>query len=451
MKKEQKQLLTKPNSALVMVPRLGKLTPISRKVYNALLFETQKQARSSIANDVIPDARDMFSCRLVDMTSAIAFGESNPNVLAKKHFQEMVSTQVDWGSPDTGADTVWHRMNLLAEVAFSLERGDWWVYWSLPATLLKILTNPAEDDLLTAINLKYMARLRSYTAIALYEICVRFKHNPNVKGALTSRHTPEWWVEALTQEAAPIDPTTGLKKRRQWRKLKSASLESAINEICTNTDISVELIEHYTGKAVTEIQFKVSKNKVEEDQTQPTRPSVSVSLAEQASRVGISLDTVASFLQSGHSEAEIKFAIGKFEIRLDDASLGEIENKPAYLRSILADISGRIKPDQPTTQNVQPLPSVIRIMSWTEQRWADVKSEFFALFKSEQDSYTSTALVALKAKGLATAAMIRKIEEGELPTGMLLSKAVEAYAVAVYGPDWLIDPETKNNANRVPA
>jgi hypothetical protein len=451
--KEQKQLLTKPNSALVMVPKLGKLTPITRKVYNVLLFETQKQAQKTIAAGGIPDARELFSCRLADLTNASSTGTSNTNALAKKYFTEMMDTKVDWESPDSNTGVVWHGMNLLSECKLVMLRSDLWAHWALPPSLLKALTNPDKNDLFTLINLTYMSKLKSYTAIALYEICVRFKHNPNVKGHLTSRNPPEWWVEALTQEPAPIDPVTGLKKRREWRKLKSASLPAAMEEIGQNTDISLELIEHKIGKAVSEIQFLVTKNKIDDDQTVKL-PSVNTSLAEQAGRVGISLDALTSFLHGGSSEVEIKFALGKFETRLKDSGLSEIDNKPAYLRSILAEVSGRIRPDQLTVQPPETLQTVTQLLPWVDQRWADVKTEFLALFKAEQNSYIATALRTLKETGMANANMIRKVQGGDLPTGLLLNKAIEAYAVDVYGPDWLaenavsIDPS--RNAEETP-
>ena len=42
-------IFRKPNHLIVMVPTLGKLSPISRKLYNVLLHDTQAQAMAKQA------------------------------------------------------------------------------------------------------------------------------------------------------------------------------------------------------------------------------------------------------------------------------------------------------------------------------------------------------------------------------------------------------------------
>ena len=428
------EILYKPNAALVMVPKIGKLTLTSRKMYNVLLYKTQRQVAVIRGAGGVVNAEHLFSARLADVIETFAAGESDPTTLAKQYLKEMRRVEVDWEAPDAREGIVWMSMGLLSEAILEKRDGSFWVFWALPPTLLKVVADPS---LFTPIALDNMARLTSYTGIALYEICIRYHNNPS---GLTSCNPPEWWVDALTNSPAPIDPVTGKKRRREWRKLKNASVLDAIDEINKKTDITIELIEIKTSRSVSGVQFSVHKKKSE--QAQEARPVISLDVATRASEVGISVDVLGKLIQSGRTEDEIKFALIKFDERMKATDLDQVENKAAYLKSILKDIKGKVSFTDRSILKVAPLPVITEQKPWAEQRRNDLKAEFLLLLKEDQKTYADAALAEMIHKNVATSTMIRKAGEGEW-SGPILSRAVELYANSAYGDTWLVEPVTK--------
>lgn len=428
-------LLYKPNAALVMVPRLGKLRLTSRKMYNVLLRTTQRQVVAIRKDGGVIDAEYLFSARMSDVISMFASGESDPRASVKQYLSEMRRVEVDWEAPDAKEGVVWRSMGLLSEAQLEIRNGTYWVLWALPPSLLKAIADP---EFFTPIDLDKMAQLTSYTAVALYEICIRYHNNPNGK---TSKNPPAWWVDALTNTPAPIDPATGKKRRREWRKLKNCSVLEAIAEINEKTDIVIGLLEHKSARSVSEIQFTVSRKKAE--LAQDDRPNVNAGLAMRATESGLGIDVVVNLTGAGHTEEEIMFGMVKLEERMKMTELDQIENKGAYLKSIVKDIAGRVvlttnQPSKSVAVSVA-VPMVEEVKSWASQRRSDLKSQFLALTKEERKLYVDNAMSDLIKRGIASTTMIRKVGEGDWKNPMLVSRAVELYAVAVDGPDWMVE------------
>lgn len=434
---KKSDLLYKPNAALVMVPKLGKLTLTSRKMYNVLLRTTQRQVIEIRKLGGVVDAEHLFSARLSDVINAFASGESDPRALAKKYMGEMRRVEVDWEAPDAREGVVWKSMGLLSEAQLELRNGSYWALWALPPSLLKAIADP---EFFTPIDLDKLAQLSSYTAIALYEICIRYHNNPKGK---TSSNPPEWWVDALTNTPAPIDPVTGQKRRREWRKLKNASVIDAIEEINRKMDISISLIEHKSGRTVSEVQFTVVKNSVVSEK-QDDRPKVSIDLVSRAFEIGITLNALTAIQQEGHTEEEIKFGLIKLTERLKTVLLNPIGNKPAYLKSIINEISGRLAVTTVHQVNSVLLPVIEQVKPWGEQRRSALKAQFILLSKEERKPFIDAAMADLIKRGIASTTMIRKVEEGDWKTPTLLSRAVEMYAVDLDGPNWMF--ETNSSA-----
>lgn len=430
------QTLRKPNSALVMVPRLGRLTPVTRKMYNVMLYRTQRQIADFIREGKEIDAKHFFSAPLAQLTDAITAGASDPKTLAKGYLREMRRTEVDWEAPDADTGVIWRSMGLLSEVDLEMRDGVLWVLWALPPTLLTAVSDP---ERYTPLDLSQMAKLRSYTAIALYEICSRYRNNPT---GVTSKNSPEWWVDALMHAPSSIDPVTKeIKPRREWRKIKSESIGNAIEEINEKTDISIQLHELKVGKAVKEIQFSVQKKRIEAAVQQPT--TMSAGLAEYAAKLDLSLGEVAKLIQAGSSEDELKVGLTRLEARLNHGELGKVENKLAYLRKLIDDGGGHVKAafsiqQNPVELQVKPEPEVKK--TWKEQRRAEIKVEVTELTKEDQKHYANMALEALKKAGFANPSLARKVQAGDWVTGVLLSKMIDAYALEKYGPQCWIEP-----------
>lgn len=432
---KKNQTLRKPNAALVMVPRLGRLTPVTRKIYNVMLYRTQTEIGKFVKEGREIDAKHLFSAPLSDLTESITAGESDPRTLAKQYLREMRRTEVDWEAPDSATGVIWRSMGLLSEVDLEVRDGTTWVLWALPPTLLAAVSDP---ERYTPLDLSQMAKLRGYTAIALYEICSRYRNNPT---GVTSKNPPEWWVDALTNAPATVDLVTGVKRRREWRKLKSESVGKAIEEINEKTDLEIQLHEFKNGKAVTEVQFSVRKKRTEMAVHQPTM--LSAGLAEHAAKLDISLVDVAKMIEVGHSEDELKVALSRLEARLNHPELDKIENKLAYLRKLISEGGGKIKPAftvQQTPIETSSNQGLEVLKTWKEQRRADIKEELMTLSKDEQKRYAEMALNDLRKAGFANPSFARKVQAGDWLTGVLLSKVIDAYAIEIYGPDWGAEP-----------
>lgn len=428
------QTLRKPNSALVMVPKIGRLTPVSRKMYNVMLHRTQRQIGEFVKEGRVIDAKHLFSAPLSELTESISVTGSDTRTLAKQYLREMRRTEVDWEAPDASTGVIWRSMGLLSEADIEIKDGVTWVHWALPPTLLSAVSDP---ERYTPLDLSQMAKLRNYTAIALYEICSRYKNNPT---GVTSKNSPEWWVDALTNAPPSIDLSTGNVKRREWRKLKNESIGKAIEEINEKTDLVVELHEIKEGKAVKEVQFSVQKKRVEQLAPQVT---IGADLAEHAARLDVQILDLVKLIKSGVSEGEIKVGLTKLETRLAHPELALVENKLAYLKALIAESGGFIRRE---TVEVRVAETVGKrdeksAGSWLAKRTEDLKFEFFKLTKKEQQKYADLVLENFRNTGLATPQFIRKVAAGDWSAGPLLHNMTSAFAVEKYGPDWNVEPE----------
>jgi hypothetical protein len=425
------ELLKKPNEFLVMIPKVGRMPMLARKIYNAMLHATQLQMQEMRKQLVHFDAGSFFHGRVTDLVASVLANKSNPIGQVIKHLGEMRATEVDWRAPDAKSEVVWESIGMLSEVRVLMKSDGYWVSWSFPPTLFDAI---CDMRVYTQIDQSVIAQLTSYAAVTLYEICARYKHNPS---GHTAKQSPDWWVDALTGTAPKIDKETGLpQKRREWRKFKDASLPEALDEINNFSDIEVKLIETKTGRAVTAVQFQVKLKKVEKPK--PVR-NISKAMLEQAVKSDVPLSTISSFLSKGKSEEVVMYGLQKLEKRGNATHLSSVENKTAYLKHLLNDAEGRVKGDgaeanKQASQTPQPEK---QIMSWEDNLRAEVRREFLFMTKDDQKPYVLGAAAKMEAAGILTLTFKRKIDEGSWTAGHILAASVEFYATEKYGANWL--------------
>jgi len=425
----------KPNSALVMMPKVGKLTAVSRKIFNVLLHTTQRQVQALNQDGKLVEATHYFSARLDELVDPVEVGHSNLTSCAKKSLLEMRRTEVDWEAPDAHSGVIWSSMSLLSEAKIVKTGGILYAYWALPPGLLSVIADPQR---FTPIDIAQLSRLKTYTAVALYEICVRYKNNPT---GLTSENPLEWWVDALTQSAPKVDPKTKKPKVRLWSKFKSEQVNVAIHEINSKSDIGIELIEKKTGKAVTSAQFKVWRKPVETAAI-TSAARMSSDLAQTATALGLFLGDIATLMKLGHDESVVKIGLTKLQARIVRDDLAPVDSKLAYLRAVLSETQGFIAAVPLATSLVSvsmmpPAPAELpKLLSYQEHRRSEIKAELLNVGKSEQKRYAELALISLQKAGIATTTISRKVESGDWMTGVLFSKMIEAYAVEQYGENW---------------
>ncbi|MDQ5896543.1 MAG: hypothetical protein QG612_629, partial [Pseudomonadota bacterium] len=232
--------LRKPHEMIVMIPRSKRVTLTGRRLYNAMLQVAQARLA---AMEAMPQADFMFEAPLPALLRTTG-SSGEDRTAAKRYLREMRGLEVDWESTAPGDGVKWRGFSMLSEVVIAVRNGENWVSWSYPPSIMAVLREPQRW---AAIDLDVLARLGTYTAVALYEICARYRDNPS---GLTSRKPAAWWSDALNQAPGGAD-------RREWRKFKSERVKPAIDEINRETDLEVELIEHKQGRAVVEVQFAV--------------------------------------------------------------------------------------------------------------------------------------------------------------------------------------------------
>lgn len=314
---------------------------------------------------------------------------------------------------------------------FVKQSGETWVRWALPPTLVQGIADPQRW---TSLELGVLAKLNTYAAVALYEICARFKNNPS---AVTSRKPITWWVDALSNSPAPIDPSTGQPRRREWRKFKNEFVLGAVEQINENTDLEIGLLEFKQGRAGAEVQFSVRKKfaKVE-----TLAAPVNHGLLERAQQAGLTEKEIDQLMMEW-SEADISAALAKLEQRRAMTKLEEVRSAIGYMRHLLGkkephrdDIPRKEAPSRAAAPEVAvaPVPT-----SWIQTKRDEVANAIAALSKEEQRSLIHEVTDSLRARGLLTPSIARRAAQGDWDAaGILKVEMVQMYALKYFGPEW---------------
>jgi hypothetical protein len=432
--------LRKPHEMIVMVPRSNRVTLTGRRIYNALMHVSQARLG---AMESMPAADYMFEAPLPAILRTTG-SSGEDRTAAKRYLKEMRGLEVDWESTAPGDGVKWRGFSMLSEVAIEVRNGENWVSWSFPPSIMAALRDPKRW---ARIDLDVLASLGSYAAVALYEICARYRDNPS---GVTSRKPVAWWGDALNQAPAGTE-------RREWRKFKNERVKPAIDNINAETDLEVELIEHKQGRAVVEAQFAVRKKRVAPKARQ-TADVVDANLVLRAESLGIRELKLEGLIKE-FGEAAVRDKVEVLERRAANNRLRGVENAYSYLRSLLRNDSGTAEPQEaprpmspdlatalgdetlrtrPTATTVAPPPNSNPNpdSQWVNDRIAAIKSEIQGLSPEQRQAFVDAAVQELAAKGLMTAVVTRRAAQGDVLHGVLGALVVRHYALRVYGPEW---------------
>ncbi len=416
--------LRKPHEMIVMMPRSGRITLTGRRVYNALLHQSQAQM---VALDTMPSADFLFRAPLMSLLRATG-SSGEQRTAAKKYLKEMRGLEVDWESTAAGDGMKWKGFSMLSEVILEERNGENWVSWSYPPTLMTALREPTRW---AKLDLEVLGKLGTYTALALYEICARYRDNPS---GLTSRKSVVWWADALSN----TPPGT---ERREWRKFKSEKLKAAIAEVNRETEIDVELIEHKQGRAVEEAQFSVRKKHRKPRHKSPDA-IVDLELVQKALSLGIREIKLDPLIQVFGDDA-VRNALDQLASRTENKQFRPIENAYSYLRTLLRDggvgaawdastvaSNTASTPTPPSYQGRSNLPSatVLPVSNEEAQRLQQLRAELEAMSTDERRLFVNLAVTKLTEKGLFTPVIRRRFEQGDELHGVLGSMVIQCYA-----------------------
>ncbi|MFP6561284.1 replication initiation protein [Paraburkholderia sp. B3] len=310
--------LRKAVEAIAIQPKSGKITLLTRKLFNVLLAVAQQADESG----------DTYRALLSDIVANSAF-DSNDTALVKEHLRRMVSVQVEWsqGTSSQKPGRKWGISTLIAdaEILEDPTTRRVWVEFSFAPKIKKKLLDPVQY---ARLSLQFQSQLRSSAGLALYEICVRYLTNPS---HLTMRETWEWWRPILS---GTPDTEAGDEAKREYKYFKRDYLRPAIAEVNAVTNIFVELIEHREGRRVAEIQFRVTERK------QPMlaldeHPNVFDStLVDRMVKIGIPLKEAQS-LYADSEENRIRAALQLTEQRMRSTSLPPVRSAGALFKDAL--------------------------------------------------------------------------------------------------------------------
>lgn len=441
--------LTKPNDLLVMVPVVGKLTPVARKLFNALLLVGGNEYRTRLNSGSPMLLDERFEARLSDLVAHLPGEASDWSRNAQEHILEMFRVEVIWESIDRNAGiSKIGAMHLIEDPVFEKRGTAMYVHWKFPSKLLSYLKDPA---FFTRLDLNVIGGLRTYASIALYEICSRYKTNPS---GLTCSQSPDWWVEALTARSvrppAPkgrgrnaIEVEPDQKPRREWRKVKSESVLDAIEEINGKTDLEIELIEKRVGKAVAEVQFAVRRKR----RALPPSEGVPPDILEKAIALGVSGSDVAMIgraVRGGHDV--LRAALTKLADRVARDDLIPLANVTAYLKTILGELDEIVATDParvPASQQRAPqqssMPNILgtlqktEIVDVVETPESVARRQIEALHRDDQVALAKAAFERMKERGIATASVAQafgKYLDGGPLAGVLLGEMTRQHLAA---------------------
>ena len=427
----------KPHEMIVMVPRSSRVTLTARRIYTVLLQVSQARLG---AMPSMPMADFLFEAPLAAILRTTG-SDGADRTAAKRYLGEMRSLEVDWESTAPGDGVKWRGFSMLSEVALEVRRGETWVSWSFPPSIMTALREPARW---ARIDLEILARLGTYASVALYEICARYRDNP---GGVTSRKPVAWWTDALSNMPGG--------DRREWRKFKNERIKEAVAEINLETDLEIELIEHRQGRVVTEVQFAVRKHSRAGARKTSHEP-VDANLVLRAETLGIREIKLDALIKEFGDEL-VRDKLDALERRAANNSLRAVDNAYSYLRSLLRNHDAEDAGAAPDAGHggapapapgvaaaaleAQPSPSPVASAPPPRpdplgERIRAMKKEVEAMDAAQRQVWVERALQHLAAKGLLTAVISRRALQGDVLHGMLGSMVVHVYAEATYGAGW---------------
>ncbi|MDM0022266.1 replication initiation protein [Variovorax saccharolyticus] len=436
------RILTKSVHALAIEPLNMALTVTGRKAYNVMLYISQHSS---------PDPEGWYSSPV----SAILRGYGSTTKASERlqrYIEQMVTTAVVWRplaaseqgmlfAPDSDIDPdapdalpanartrladddEARTFPLLAEARLSRRNGEAWVKWVYPPSIKEQLIHP---DRYAQVELQSIALLTTYTSVALYEICARFKTSP---GALTNRASPDFWCRVL-REGGDIKP-------REWRKVKNELVVPAIAEINEVSEINIELIEHRPGNAVVAVQFRVTKKPRDRDRAKgPT----DVAQVLRAARLEIR-EADFDALITKYGAFKVAEALDALESYVNDPTATKIVNKTAYLRTILAnrypDNQAEILTPQeaasaaPVQQAIDGDSREDLVKKWVAGRFKQLNAEFGQLSEDERARWIDAT-----ATRFTTPAVKRRLDNRDWVSPLVNHLVLDAFAIGTYGSGW---------------
>jgi plasmid replication initiation protein len=368
----EEQSVAKANEAIAIRPKRGRLTLLSRRIYNALLYHSQRQGVDE----------PVYKLALSELIGDARFNSNNTELL-KAHLRDMQATTIEWSTSGPALKR-WVSSQLLGTVTIEEQgRGrPCMVTWRYPEEIKERLVRPHQY---TRVLLEISGQMRSYSAAVLYEIGARYLTSP---GRLSMREDVVWWAAVLTGRSDI--------KEVDYRFLKRDVISKALAEIeALCEDFSIELIEHKRGRKIEEIQFRVIP-KVQQrlgDIPNAERNVFDLALVGRLIALGIKQEE-AQDLYATTDEAQLRATLDHVDQRLRSPTMPELKSPAAYLKDALKKGYAAVKalppsggtPSATTASTNPPAPPVMPLSPsdrmqrirelWENDRMAQARAMF---------------------------------------------------------------------------
>ncbi len=316
--------LRKTNELIARPIVSGHFTLLGRKVFNAMILYAQ-QARVPGGN--APEDREaykkLFWVPLANIAKDASY-DSNDTALLKEVAGQLMDIRVE-----SETETEWTADHLVEQVKIvnpnGLNRrgGRVWVGYRFPDEVLHLVTDPRRY---TKLPIFYLTQLRSNAAVALYEVA---KESAWKTSGLTTRAPWEDWQAIF--DGRPKDEIAGWKS--EYKFFKDRVLKRAIQEINTQTDVTVELLEFKNGRKVGSIQFRV-RTKEQIQLEFPPPPLIDTSTIDAIRAFGLAKREAEDIL-AANEVGFLKATCEYVRKRASDPKLPPLGSQAAFFRSAL--------------------------------------------------------------------------------------------------------------------
>lgn len=313
---------SKSNDSIGLRVQQGRLTLLSRKIFNVLVYRAQQLAEPGKGAPTNIKSADKYFWVPLSEVAADANYDSKDTELFKRQIDELQDVRVYHED-----QIAWTSERLLASV--KLVKPDARRKNSTHQVMLGYMFPPEVEAMVlkphqyTKLSLYYQGQFRRGASLALYEICKRYITNPS---KVTRRNLWQWWYTFLT---GSIEDTENV----QYKYFKRDVVNPAITEINSTSDINVELVEFRSGRRVKELQFKVLPAK--QFALPFSTPAIlDAGLLEKMMELGISQQE-ASDLMAEFTIVQIDEALIVTHKRQKNTKLDPIQSPAAYFKKAL--------------------------------------------------------------------------------------------------------------------
>lgn len=422
--------IEKPVSTLALVPKTAAITRVGRQAYTIMLLLAREQGGGT-------GDTEMFSAPLNTVIRGF-----NGNVAAsgelKRHLRSMVTHVVEWQSPSPSETMEWGACALLSEVRLTTKNGENWISWAYPPSLRFEMLNPQR---FAQIRRSTIAQFRSHAALALYEICARYKDNPS---HLTSKQRWQWWLPVLTGKPVPDEIKT------EFRFFNRDTIKPAVEEVNDVSELIVVAREHKIGRSVEFLQFEVRKK--QEGTSDKSPEAVNLAAVFQAQQFGIDPE-IAEDLFIRHGALAFANAIKRLEARLLIPG-PPILSRHAYLKSLLSgkaiDKSQALPPqiDEFTRPSDGSSGSAViskvnavelrqeRLRQSESKRVQMIRTEIAALDEASLSELLLGLKIHLSKRNMPTSVM-QRLENGNWQSALVMGELIRHYWKLSRGTEWM--------------